>query len=263
MANYRLQRLDGTIDGPLTSAELKDLASRGQISPADRVAPEGSDRWVPAMRVNGIREILEARAIADDSPGAAEFESTIPLQSPIRESPYDATRPESRSPSATSASHASPPQYGVLRCVAGWIIAYGWLVIAIGFAFSFFVTVLLARDAMGSETTWSGGFIAIIVLLCLAAGIAVAFAAHSFAHRGDRLTAAFATVVLLPVVPFMINGIREGTISTSEGLVFLQVILGSLSILILGSVLVAVGEFLVAHADIATNSWYGRPDSGR
>lgn len=248
MANYRMQRLDGTVEGPFSSADLKDLASRGRISPADRVALDGSDRWVPATRVNGIREILEARALAPDPPEPEP--ATIPLER--REIP---PLPSRSAPPSSYGADPDPPQYGVLRCVAGWVIFYGWLIVALGFTFSYFMTVLLGRAAMNSDTPLSGGFIAIIVLLCLAAGAATAAAVRSFANRSDRLTGAFGAVVLLPIVPFMIDGIRKGSISPLEGIVLLQIIGTSLSALIIGSAFVAVGEFLVAHADIATNSW--------
>lgn len=250
MANYRIQRLDGTLEGPFSSADLKNLASSGRISPADRVAVDGSDRWVPAARVNGIREILEARAVAPDGPEPEPPTATIPLE-PRAIPPI----PSRSAPSTTYASDPDPPQYGMLRCVAGWIIFYGWLVVALGFTFSYLMTVLLARSAMGSGTPWSGGFIAIIVLLCLAAGAATTAAVRSFANRNSRVTGVFGAVVLLPIVPFTLDGIRKGTISTLEGILLLQIVGTSLSSLIVGSALVAIGEFLVAHADIATNSW--------
>jgi hypothetical protein len=258
MATYRIQRLDGSVAGPLTSSQLKELAAAGRISPADRVAPDGTDRWVPAMRVNGIREILEARAIAsaDESTESERPQDPIPLQpaEPDRiPAPPASSAMPARPPSIPGI--ADPPRYGVLRCVAGWITLYGWLIISIGFSFSYFMTVMVARNLLGQDSPWSGGFLAIVVLLCFAAGVATASAVRRFANRADNLTAAFAAVILLPLVPFMIDGIRKGAITPAEGLSLLQTVGTSLSALIAGSIIVAAGEFLVAHADIATNSW--------
>src|SRR5262245_59804807 len=34
--------------GPLTAGELRGLAGRGELTPADLVLPEGASRWLPA-----------------------------------------------------------------------------------------------------------------------------------------------------------------------------------------------------------------------
>lgn len=46
-------RIDGETFGPLSSAELRDLAGRGGISPATPVSKDGV-RWVPAGKVRGL-----------------------------------------------------------------------------------------------------------------------------------------------------------------------------------------------------------------
>lgn len=239
MPNYRIQRMDGSFEGPLTSRELKNLASQGRIGPADRISPDGSDRWIPAMRVNGIREILEARAIRDETPPELENEEPGEIPPPV----------------SARRSGAAAPEYGLLRHVAGWIGFHGWLAIAVGFAYSYLMTVLFVRGAMGETGAWSGGFFAIILLLCLAGGVLTAAGARAFARRGDPKSGLFGAAALLPIIPLIVGGIRAGAVSTVDGLLLLQVLAASWLALAFGSVLVAIGEFLPAHADLARNSW--------
>jgi hypothetical protein len=40
--------------GPLSAAELRQLATSGQLSPTDMVWTEGMSAWVPAEKVKGL-----------------------------------------------------------------------------------------------------------------------------------------------------------------------------------------------------------------
>jgi hypothetical protein len=256
LANYRLQRLDGTIEGPLTSSELKELASRGRISPADRVAPDGTDRWVPAMRVNGIREILESRALSQPEPDFTAPQEAIPLETADLAKTREISR-TSGTPS-TALSPATAPQYNVLRCVSGWLVVYGWLVVTGGIFYSYFFTILLGREFLGQDPPGSPGYIAGLVLLCIVASLATTAMFRRLAQKSSRLTGVFAATAFLPLVPFVGIVFQKDTIPPEAGVSVFQSVGASVLSLILGSVLVAVGEFLLAHADIATNSWRSR-----
>jgi hypothetical protein len=252
---YRIQRADGSIEGPFSAAVLRSLAEQGRIGQADRISPDGSDRWFPATRVKGIRENLEPLILTENLPPIGSESTPDPLGHPGPSPQVQAPTPDVDRSAIQLARTHSQPRYGVLRCVAGWLASYGWLVISLGFTISFLATAVLGFDALDPETPWSAGTVVIVTLNCLAAGTAVMLASRSFARRGDPLTAGFGVVVLLPVVPFTIDGIRENAVSIPDAIVFLQAILLSLSTLISGSILIAAGEFLTAHADIATNSW--------
>lgn len=58
MSKYQLRRANGTIEGPMSSSELRALASAGQIAATDEICVIGTNRWVPASRVSGIKEII-------------------------------------------------------------------------------------------------------------------------------------------------------------------------------------------------------------
>jgi hypothetical protein len=40
--------------GPLTPAELREMASKGQITPLDQIRKDGSDQWVKASQLKGL-----------------------------------------------------------------------------------------------------------------------------------------------------------------------------------------------------------------
>lgn len=45
---------DGSQHGPISSAELKELARRGALGPTDLVWKAGMDNWIPASKVRGL-----------------------------------------------------------------------------------------------------------------------------------------------------------------------------------------------------------------
>lgn len=89
--------------GPISSAELKQLASAGELGPDDFVWREGMDEWAPASRVKGL--FPEHRQPAphtplpvEDAPAAQPTEETAePPQPPIESSlPKPARKDKSR-----------------------------------------------------------------------------------------------------------------------------------------------------------------------
>lgn len=62
--------------GPVSAAELKQLASSGKLQPSDQVMKEGSNKWVPAKSVKGL---------FGDRPAAAA--PPVPAPAPVPEAP--------------------------------------------------------------------------------------------------------------------------------------------------------------------------------
>jgi len=83
MANWYC-KIDGTIEGPFTSAQLKAKAFVGEIVPTTPVKRDGVDKWVEAHRVSGLEFMdtsvvpeLQAAEAAIDAPVA----ETVPPES--------------------------------------------------------------------------------------------------------------------------------------------------------------------------------------
>lgn len=54
MAEGYIYRSQGKQHGPVSSAELRQLAANGTIQPTDLVSKEGTGKWVAAMAVEGL-----------------------------------------------------------------------------------------------------------------------------------------------------------------------------------------------------------------
>src|SRR5690349_15412706 len=68
--------------GPLSLAELQQLARSGRIQPASMVLREGSDQWLPASSVSGIFTGSVADAGPDRVGIVSAAPSTIPQTKP-------------------------------------------------------------------------------------------------------------------------------------------------------------------------------------
>ena len=64
--------------GPVSAAELKQLASSGKLQPSDQVMKEGSNKRVPAKSVKGL---------FGDRPAAAAAAPPAPAPAPMPEAP--------------------------------------------------------------------------------------------------------------------------------------------------------------------------------
>ena len=62
MANEWYCNMSGDVSGPLTDAQLKELAGGGHLSPNDLVRKTAGGEWVAARRVNGLFAAGGARA---------------------------------------------------------------------------------------------------------------------------------------------------------------------------------------------------------
>lgn len=50
-SKYIVQNHDGSVAGPFTSKELKQLASNGELSPTSKIRKVGEDRWINARSI--------------------------------------------------------------------------------------------------------------------------------------------------------------------------------------------------------------------
>lgn len=64
--------------GPVSSAQLKQLAVSGQLQPSDQVMKEGSNKWVPAGSVKGLFPEQAAAATATVAAAVATPEEEPP-----------------------------------------------------------------------------------------------------------------------------------------------------------------------------------------
>jgi len=256
MSKYMVRKANGTTDGPFTSAELKTLAYEGGLSLTDMISPVGESKWVAASRVGGIREILEQMAPpastyaveADAKPEAAAAPPLTPL-----------------TPSSESLSRLSPrekaaiPQYAILRSVAEMVAWYGWLIIGSAFGIAIFATFIIAGAYYGGAIDpW---VIGTVLVLSIAAGFVFAITIRRGAATGSKIIRWSVLIALAPMFPTMGlwaksgAGFSPGALLTGELSLALFSVLLMLSAVIGGMVIIAVSEFFVAHADIATNSW--------
>jgi len=65
MPKFEIRRSDGRVQGPFSGTEIRAMAESGRIAPTDELRSQGSEKWVPASKVRGVREHL--------SPGTLDF----------------------------------------------------------------------------------------------------------------------------------------------------------------------------------------------
>ncbi|MFM7052876.1 MAG: DUF4339 domain-containing protein [Planctomycetota bacterium] len=262
-----VRRTNGRIEGPYTSAELRAIAHEGRLSSEDMVSREGESNWVSTMRVHGIREILELLA---PPPVPMAFDEPDPPASAVKRSsqqfpPEDdeafgsseSMAEPRRRPSASKASDTEIPHYSVLRCVAGWLSTYGWIIVALALGASIFVTCKAFFEFIAGRID-----IGLLIAL-LVASLVLGFLSASLMRRQSQskpVNPWFIAMVFMPLVPTSLEVLRAGAFDKPAvlALVFTPIlaVVGTLvGALVTGMLLIAVGQFAVAHADIATNSW--------
>lgn len=117
--------------GPVSAADLKQLASGGQLSPTDMVWNEGTPNWVPAANIQGLF-----------ASGAVGTAPPVPAGSPLHPSAANPVSPPPPSP-------ASPPgRFWTREKIIGFSVGGGVLLVLI---------ILLAVLLSGSGRETSGG----------------------------------------------------------------------------------------------------------
>lgn len=99
----------------------------------------------------------------------------------------------------------------------------------------------------------------IAVLAGLLVGSIASIAMRRLARRSSR-AGAFLLVVLLPLIPGFIGAasVARGNMAlwVAQILPVLSIVGGLLGLAVLGLLLVALADFFIAHADMASNSWF-------
>jgi len=133
--------------GPISSAELRQLASTGTIGPDDYVWREGMEEWAPAGRVKGLFP-PHVTAAAENSPqpdmGAASPSAEAPPEQPLVPAAVDVIS----KPPKSAASLAA-----VLRLVQGILWGVCVVVILLG---GILLAVTIVRTSDTQEEAAAG-----------------------------------------------------------------------------------------------------------
>ena len=98
MADQWYYKQNNEQHGPVSTEQLKQLASRGQIQPTDLICKQGTDQWIPAGRVKGL---LPASSSKLPSVQAVDESDTPP--------PVPRTRPKTPASPVADDSDTPPP----------------------------------------------------------------------------------------------------------------------------------------------------------
>jgi hypothetical protein len=98
--------------GPVTSAQLRQLAGSGQIHPTDMVWKDGMPDWVPAGKIKGL---FATNAATRPSAAVATATATLPQPAAHQPDAYDVqpaqdTFPAAQQPAAASIAYYNPSQ---------------------------------------------------------------------------------------------------------------------------------------------------------
>ncbi|MCS7021430.1 MAG: GYF domain-containing protein [Gemmataceae bacterium] len=101
MATQWFVNRNGNQEGPLTSAQLKQLVDRGELRPNDLVWKEGMSNWVPARQIKGLFP-SSGEAVVEAAPASSPPAYTVVADTGA---PHVAGSP---GPQAYATTHASP-----------------------------------------------------------------------------------------------------------------------------------------------------------
>lgn len=92
---------NGTQQGPVTAAQLKQLASAGSLLPSDMIWKNGLPNWVPASSVKGL--FAASPQVAQAKPSPAPMQAASPPRRPEEGQwdDYDDAPPRRREPRPT------------------------------------------------------------------------------------------------------------------------------------------------------------------
>lgn len=165
MARYLLKASNGVVRGPLSGSDLRREAKLGLVLATDEICVEGTSRWVPAVRVRGLADLIASvPPLPVDAP-ELPIESTLgampsaPSSDPATELPQEWSpghagtkppiKPETGLHDDRVTAHGGPRpggdtanQYGILRFVAETVSHVGWGLLTISFMAAVFFFVL-------------------------------------------------------------------------------------------------------------------------
>ena len=77
MSQYEIQRLDGLVESPFSSGELREMASNGNINSRDRIRRIGESSWHDARNVPSLAPLLTDTSGEDDASSTGSDELAI------------------------------------------------------------------------------------------------------------------------------------------------------------------------------------------
>lgn len=99
--------------GPYSASELRDLVRVGMLTSASLVSQEGTNRWVPAIKVKGLLPAASATGAGAAPPAAAQAAPTrVPAASRA------AAQPPSAKAAASGSAQVPPPPHPTAPAVA-------------------------------------------------------------------------------------------------------------------------------------------------
>jgi hypothetical protein len=293
MPKFEIRRSGGRVQGPFSGTEIRAMAESGRIAPTDELRSQGSEKWIPASKVRGVREHLPPGSLdfsgfdvggapspdpqpfgapdwvdPEPPPAAASEPAEEPLPSsapPVGGTPRtDGGSPPTTAPVSGEGGYV--PQYGVLRWWARSFERWGWRLVRLALAVCAGLSVgtlfaILARrwtdmgargDALAVAT---GGA---VVVATISADLLLGGVIQGMKSRAALDQPFLRPIVLMITVPLVLAALTSlvgGYLSVG----FLVATLLGLSLAATGFGLVIFGEWLFAHADIASNSWRRQP----
>ncbi len=292
MPKFEIRRSDGRVQGPFSGTEIRAMAESGRIAPTDELRSQGSEKWVPASKVRGVREHL--------APEPLDYSGLNPENAPANDDPWEPAPAESAadadpsqarasgtteaeappSPSASRGAEPPPaagpppspgvgsavelgyiPQYGVLRSWARWFERWGWRFVRLALAVAAggsvaVVAVVMTRWNLGRDAFAVGGICGLVATIAgwfLLGGVIRWMKARAALDQPFLLPITLIVLVPLALAAASVWFDREASLgfvfAAGQGLV----------IAVTGFGMVILGEWLFAHADIASNSWRRQP----
>ncbi len=118
MSTYYLRRNGTDISGPYSSAQLRNLAMNDGMTRWDSISEDAGSKWVPVMKVRGLREIFtaSARPIPPNAPTETTGLTQVTVDLPPDEAhsvfaplPFSSTPPPPPLEDAPRSRSPSPP----------------------------------------------------------------------------------------------------------------------------------------------------------
>lgn len=265
MPSFEIRSSDGQVRGPFSPSDVRDLARAGQVAWTDELRVPGSTAWVPAPKVRGVREHLNAPINFDGAPVAGGQQAEH-LAQPVPAAAVPAPAWTGALGTAirdASANEGYVPQYGVLRAWARALERQGWVLIRLGFLLGVSITVLGIFGIERFLNLYPQAMIAAVVGGLAAFGV-LAFVTVSWMKKSAARDRAFLwPVMVMQVTPLVLalqgfmfsRGFERG----DQTMAFLAAWAVGTACFAIGFGLVIAGELLFAQADIASNSWRRQP----
>jgi hypothetical protein len=268
---FEVRWQSGFVDGPMSAEKIRMAAKAGEIQPGCELRAVGSESWIPAEKVRGVREHLVlsrggigAAAAAAATPGADAEGSAASSGSAIASAPV-AHSPAESSTTMRLEERGYIPQYGVLRSWARSIVSIGWILNYFGICGAISVALGVPLGGHG----WAWGIFAGLAVARMGIGHMKAEASRdrpflwvlylAFGLPSAVMCAVFVCNWLLSAIEPGAEWLRSvwawAETSLQRSVDGLEILWICVQMSLSGLLGIVVGEWLFAQADVASNSW--------